>query len=52
MIGALALVFGEVEARFVALGGVRSSQICRIGDMVGDTIRTPGFRDRGVPQLT
>jgi hypothetical protein len=37
MIGALALVFGGVEAGCVGFGGVRSGQICRVGDTVRDT---------------
>jgi hypothetical protein len=38
MIGALALAFRGVEAVFVGFGRVRRGQICRLGDMVGDTI--------------
>src|SRR3954469_7483210 len=37
MIGALALVFGGAAAAFVGLGGVRTGQICRVGDTVRDT---------------
>jgi hypothetical protein len=39
MIGALALIFAAIEAGFGGFGGVRSCQICRVGDMVGDTMR-------------
>jgi hypothetical protein len=38
MIGALALVFGRVEAGFVGVGEVRSGQICRVGDTFRDTV--------------
>jgi hypothetical protein len=38
MIGALALGFGGVEVGFVEFGRVQRGQICRLGDIVGDTI--------------
>jgi hypothetical protein len=38
MIGALALASRGVEAGFVGFDRVRRGQICRLGDMVGDTI--------------
>jgi hypothetical protein len=46
MIGALALVFGGVEAGFVGFVWIRSGQICRVGDMVGDTVPRNRIGDR------
>jgi hypothetical protein len=39
MIGALALIYGGVEAEFVGFGQVWRGQICRIGNTVRDTNR-------------
>jgi hypothetical protein len=53
MIGALALVFGGVEAGFVGFGGVRRAQICRVGDTVRDIVSTAaaGCQPRAVAIL-
>jgi hypothetical protein len=44
MIGALALVFGRVEAGFVRLGRLRHDQICRLGDTVRDMVEAEASR--------
>jgi hypothetical protein len=46
MTGALALVFGGVEAGFIGFGGVRRGEICRVADMVGDTVSAEPPRPR------
>jgi hypothetical protein len=49
MIGALALVFGAVEAGFFGFGGVVPGQICRVGDTIWDIVSLGSTARRSAP---